>query len=210
MITTKDMLEILRAKCKNFDLVEDYTESGLDVDAPGINYKSLRLQIPTKAWKHQYIDIDYQRCYGSYTNKVFVSTNISNDFRNTKYTKLNSSFVKRIEKILDRYKEELDDEMKTEKEMKQKSFDLQAKIDEVNEMYSNCIEVYSESDLSEPFPILVIGSRKYNINLEDEVVSLDCFTTYPAFTNPEVGRESSYPLHLAIPFLQDVELFKLL
>lgn len=132
------------------------------------------------------------------------------DMRSTNYGSISTSFIKRVRKIIENRENQLLEEKQWREDVKAEEDLIQQKINKINEDFDNCIEIYRDNEYDVGFPILVIGNEKYNICLEKNIVSLGAFRKQHYWSKPDKSSFDSYPLHLAIPFLQQVELEKLL
>lgn len=215
-VLVAEALKVLRNKIEGFeealdlrgyDSVEELIERLEDEDSSIVSFilnfnsdlSNLSIKISPKIKEENWLSTRYDY------SKIMIS---SNYIRNTSYEKPSASFIKRVNGVIKKYKENLEDEANRRAEMDLQRNELQAKIDKINAEYDGCIKVFKDSDYKESFSYLEIGGKKYNIDLERDVVWIDNFDDSNRLYWKTEGAE--YPMHLAIPFLQEVALNRLL
>lgn len=199
---------------KEIPNIEDYLVCDID-DVLALEYNEFKLDMSTD--RHCFIIRVRQRehaasdgwCRRYYSDETKFTLSITG-MRDTNYSSPSRSFVKRVREIIKRRESKIELEKQMREKAQEEADLIQAKIDKINSEFSNCIKIHRTDEYDVGFPILEIGSRKYNICLEQELVNLNGFNDIQGWNKPDNKTPFSFPLHLAIPFLQEVEMFKLL
>lgn len=200
----------LKKEINNFDdIFSGDVEEAMDLAVnSSLTYFTLNLSTDKK-----YFYIKIARRYEKDTwsrsivdeSKFKLSTNT---MRAVSYSSPSKSFVKRVKDIISKQENQIEIEAMLREKMQEQALETQVLIDQINEKHEGCIEMYRSDEYEKSFPILCIGEKKWNIDLDKNIVYVDNFRIKN--NNTFYCPNSTYPLHLAIPFFMEIELYNLL
>lgn len=148
-----------------------------------------------------------------YTNSNFaherplvIYTNYFLNMRETSYNSTSKSFVKRLKNILDLVSQIKENERNHEEYAIKEGEKLIPIMNEYQEHFGNGLFISFLKNTSDRFIALKIGESKYNVLLKEKLVDISDFSDY----HDSTSEERLVPANIAIPFLKEVELLKLL